>query len=397
MNGRFSDDRACSIMNVARWKVFARRPPVIIASLVLVAVLAFSGVSRLVNRFGEQKKALARHLYEHGLQEQKAGQPERAVSDFRAALSYAQDNFDYQLNLARALRDTGRTAEAETHLISLWEHSPQEGAVNLALGRLFAREQLLDKTIQYYHNAIYGFWPADASAKRRDTQFELITYLLQHQALPQAQAELIAMAPAVPREPGVLLRVAQLFAQAQDYEHALAQFQNVLEIDRDNPAALSGAGQAAFELGRYGTAQRYLQSMVHAGAQDIQVSKLLKTASLVLQTDPYAQRISDAERNRRVRSAFQAAGDRLEDCAKSQGIDLSLKPPAPSLPALKTRWLEMAPKVKNLRPPQDGTTRDTVMDLAFEIEQQAQAACGTPENFDQAILLLSQNRGGVER
>ena len=285
-------------MNVASLKLLTRRPPVIVAGLVVVTVLAFLGVNRLVNRFREQEKALARHLYEHGLQAQIAGQPERAVTDFRAALSYARDNFDYQLSLARALRDTGRTAESETYLISLWERSPQEGAVNLALGRLFAREQLFDKTIQYYHNAIYGFWPADPETKRRDTEFELIGFLLQHKAYPQAQAELITMAAALPDDPTLRVRVAQLFAQSQDYEHALAQFQEVLRSDHENQAALYGAGQAAFRLGRYRTAQGYLRNAVRSDPQNTQAAQSLKIASLVLQADPFAPRISDAERNK---------------------------------------------------------------------------------------------------
>ncbi|MGA9815304.1 MAG: tetratricopeptide repeat protein [Terriglobales bacterium] len=384
-------------MNVASLKLLTRRPPVIVASLVVVTVLAFLGVNRLVNRFREQEKALARHLYEHGIEAQSAGQPERAVESFRAALGYAHDNFDYQLGLARALRDTGRTAESETYLISLWERAPQEGAVNLALGRLFARERLFDKAIQYYHNAIYGLWPGDPDAKRRDTEFELIALLLQHQAYPQAQAELITTAAALPDDPGLRIRVAQLFAQAQDYEHALAQFQQVLRADRDNQAALYGAGEAAFHLGRYRTAQGYLRSAVRRDPQNTQSAQSLKIATLVLDADPFAPRISDAERSRRGRSAFQAAGDRLDSCATSKDIDLSPRSPSGGLPALKAQWLEMAPKAARLRPPRNDGALDEMMDLVFEIEQQTQATCGTPEGLDQALLLLSQDRNGVER
>ena len=54
-------------MNVASLKLLTRRPPVIVAGLVVVTVLAFLGVNRLVNHFREQEKALARHLYEHGM------------------------------------------------------------------------------------------------------------------------------------------------------------------------------------------------------------------------------------------------------------------------------------------------------------------------------------------
>ena len=104
------------------------RPAVVIAIMTVLAVLGFAGVTRLVNRFGEQQKALARHLYERGLAEQQAGKNEIASEHFRAALNYSHDNFQYQLSLARALRDSGRTGEAETYLINLWERTPQDGA-----------------------------------------------------------------------------------------------------------------------------------------------------------------------------------------------------------------------------------------------------------------------------
>ena len=383
-------------MNAAGLKAFTRRPAVIFAILGLVAVLAFVGVARLVNRFHEQEKALARHLYERGMQAQTAGQRELALADFRAALNYARDNFDYQLSLARALRDTGRTAESETYLISLWERTPQDGAVNLALGRLFAREQAFDKTIQYYHYATYGFWPGDSGAKRRDTQFELIEFLLRSQAYPQAQAELISMAAALPHDSAFRIRVAGMFARAQDNEHALGQFQEVLQSDHDNPSALLGAGQAAFQMGRYRTAQGYLESAVHADPQNTTPSELLKISTLVLQADPYAPRIPEVERNQRLRSAYQTAGERLESCARSKGIDLSLRSPTGELPALKSRWLEAAPKVTKLGA-HDGSALDAVMEVVFEIERQTQFLCGPPEGLDEALLLISQERSGVEQ
>ena len=107
-------------MKAANLEPVTRRPPLILAALTLLAVLGFLGVNRLVHRFREQEKALARHLYERGQQAQNAGDPGAAIADFRAALSYNHENSQYQLSLARALRDTGRTAEAETRLISLW-------------------------------------------------------------------------------------------------------------------------------------------------------------------------------------------------------------------------------------------------------------------------------------
>ena len=100
-------------------------PPVILLFLLVLAVLAFVGVNRMVNRFHQQEEALARHLYERGMKAQSEGQAEAAPGAFRAALSYSHDNFQYQLSLARALRVSGRTAEAETYLIRLWERTPR--------------------------------------------------------------------------------------------------------------------------------------------------------------------------------------------------------------------------------------------------------------------------------
>ncbi len=365
--------------------------------LALVAMLAFVGVGRLVSRFREKETALARRLYERGLQAQSDGQAERALTDFRAALGYAQDNFLYQISLARALRDSGRTAESETYLISLWERSPQDGSVNLALGRLFAREQLFDKTVQYYHYAIYGFWPADLGAKRRDTQFELVEYLLKLKAYPQVQAELISMAATLPRDSGLHIKVAQLFVRAQDYERALDQFQYVLQADGNNAAALLGAGEAAFQLGRYRTAQGYLEGVLHFDPQNAEASQLSKIAALVLRADPYAVRISDKERSQRVHSAFQTAGSRLDQCANSEGIDLSQASTTEKLPALKARWLQMEPELDKSQAGHDSSRLDTVMDVIFEIEQQTQSLCGPPDGLDQALLLISQKRSGVEQ
>ncbi len=381
-------------MNRVALAQIMNRPAVVIASLTVLAVIGFAGVTRLVNRFGEQQKALARHLYEQGLAEQRAGKPELALEHFRAALTYSHDNFQYQLSLARALRDSGRTSESETYLVNLWERSPQDGAVNLALGRLAARENLLDQTIQYYHNAIYGVWPSDADENRLNAWFELAEFLLRQNARPQAQAELITLSAELSHRPDLQLRVADLFVRAQDYPHALLEYQQVLQIDRENPRALAGAGEAAFSLARYRTAARYLEAAVAANPQDISRAQMLQISKLILDEDPFGRGISTSERNRRIRSIFEEAGKRLEACpnslaASSSGATLTAVSP------LQARWMEMKTKLARLGLRGESGLADEVMDLVLQIEQQT-ARCGmTPQ--DHALLLLAQNRAGVEQ
>jgi tetratricopeptide (TPR) repeat protein len=376
-------------------KPLAGRTPVVIAALTILAVVGFWGVTGLVNRFREQQKALAGHLYEQGLAEQQAGKPELALQHFRAALSYSPDNFQYELSLARTLRDSGRTGEAETYLISLWEHSPQDGAVNLALGRLAARQMAPDRIIQYYHNAIYGVWDSNAEQNRLNAWFELVEVLLHLNARTQAQAELIALSANLPPKPELQMHVADLFVQAQDYEHALAEYRRVLQLDRTNPNAAAGAARAAFKLGRYRTAERYLETASKANAHDAQIAQMLQISKLVLQQDPFSRGLSLDERARRIRTVLWAAGQRLDTCMSSQGTGSNPSVQVGSLSPLKAQWAQMNRRLRRLGRTGETGLADEVMDLVLQIEQQT-ADCASSTQ-DQALLLLAQNRAGVEQ
>lgn len=379
-----------------------RRPPIVISIMLAVAVVGFLGVTRLVHRFGEQEKALGRRLYRQGQAEIVAGHPDRSVEAFRAALSYDRDNFEYQLSLARALRDTGRIEEAKAYLTSLWERMPQSGAVNLALGRLEAREGSIDDAIHYYHNATYGEWPSDAETNRLDAQFELIDFLVRARAFSQAQAELIMAEASLPRDHVLRLREAQMFALAQDYEHALSEYRAILVRDRNNAVALAGAGDAAFHLGRYRTAETFLHETLKAKSQDATALEELHISGLIVQSDPFSGRISTAERNRRLQQAFAQAGESLDNCASAKGIDLktsdsSSSPTSDDLPSLKAKWLQMKPKIERLNREEGGDLFDAAMELVLHIEQQSAKNCGPASDTDKALLLLAQGRSGVEQ
>jgi tetratricopeptide (TPR) repeat protein len=383
-------------MRESAFEPIASRPTVVIAFLVILALLGFVIVSRLVDRFQQEEKALARHLYRQGIEEQQAGRQDLAIAHFRAALGYDLDNFQYQLALARALADSGRTQEARSYLISLWERFPQNGEVNLALGRLAAQERSLDRTIQYYHNAIYGLWVSDAEQNRVQAWFELIRVLLRLEARQQAQAELLSLAADLPPNPELELETADLFAEVQDYEHALSQYRRVLAADPANPAALAGAGEAAYKLSRYRTAAEYLEAAAKANPQDAQLAQLLRISQLILEDDPFNRRISRVERDRRLRTIFADAGQRLDSCFPAHESQTSNPQAiADRMSPLKVRWSKMKSKLAFLGTSRESDLPDAIMDLVLHIEQQT-AACGVTVK-DQALLLLAENRAGVEQ
>ena len=291
----------------------SNRPISIFSVLLLIAIAGFFAVNHLVTRFHEQEKALGRRLYGYAQAEQAKGDMDRAIPYLRAAISYSRDDGNYQLSLARALRDTGRTEEAESYLIRLWEKDPQDGPINLALGRLFVRENDVPRAIQYYHNTAYGLWPQSLAGNGLATRFELVRFLLQRKALADAQSELISISSGLPNDPALHLQLADLFYQSQDFERALTEYDYVLSKNSGDLQAAIGAGKSAFQLGRFRDAEKYLSR----ATSDREAESLLEVSSLAVSSNPYDQSISSAERVKRIKQAFQLAGRRLEQCAEN--------------------------------------------------------------------------------
>jgi len=378
-------------------KLVPRSAPVILLILTLAAAVSFAAVSHLVARFTANQQSRGRTLYAQGLAEASAANYDAAIDTFRAALTCDPANSQYQLSLARALRDSNdprRLDEAESYLIALWQRTPQDAAVNLALARVAAHRGSIEDATRYYHNAMYGVWNSDPDANRGKARIELIQFLLKKNAADKAQSELMALATALPPEPAAHLQAAQLFVQAQDRAGALAEYQEVLRLDPMNAPALSGAGEAAYGSGNYVTAQRYLQAAVNANPQDADSRELLASADLILRSNPFHSHISDAERNRRITAAFAQAENRLTECAQKSGVDLNAKttPPASPLSSLQARWTAAKPDLARLHSPAETDLPDTIMDLVFQIEQQTADACGPPQGLDLALLLISQKR-----
>lgn len=374
-------------------KLASRSGPVILLILTLAAVTGFAGVSHLVARFNANQQARGRRLYAQGSDAVAANDYDGAIADFRAALTCDPTNSQYQLSLARALRDSNdprRLDESESYLEALWQRAPQDAAVNLALARVAAHRGSIEDATRYYHNAMYGVWSSDPDSNRNKARIELIQFLLKENVRPQAESELMALATALPAAASAHFEAAQLFQRAGDYAGALAQYRELLRLDPTDSEALAGAGQAAYRLGNYVTAQHYLEAETKANPEDFDSRPLLATADLILHTNPFPGHISDAERNRRIAAAFAQSEIRLKDCAQQRGVDLDSS--TPPLARLQSRWTAVKPDLDRLRSPAETALPDLIMDVVFQIEQQTAGMCGTPQGLDLALLLISQRR-----
>jgi cytochrome c-type biogenesis protein CcmH/NrfG len=378
-------------------KLVPRSAPIILLVLTLAAATGFAAVGHLVARYNANQQSRGRKLYAQGAAAAGAGRYDDAIAAFRAALTCDPTNSQYQLSLARALRDSNdprRLDEAESYLVALWQRSPQDAAVNLALARVAAHRGSIEDATRYYHNAMYGVWNSDPDSNRSRARIELIQFLLKKGAPANAESELMALSTSLPSEPAAHLQAAQLFAQAQDYSGALSQYREVLHLDPSNSIALPGAGEAAYNSGNYAVAQHFLQEAVNRDAQDANARQLLATTDLILRNNPFRSHISDVERNRRIAAAFAQAGKRLIGCAQQTGIDLNANAASAASPlvGLQSRWTATKPELDRLRSPAETDLPDTIMDVVFQVEQQTASVCGKPQGLDSALFLISQKR-----
>lgn len=243
----------------------------------------------------------------------------------------------------------------------------------------------MSQALRFYHNAIYATWPGNQETETRDCRLELIQYLLRSHALPQAQAELMALAATVADNSPEQVQLGQLFLQTQGYQQALTAFRHSLRTNRHNHEAMLGAGIAAFQLGLYPTAERYLREAVYTSPHDAQSVAWLKKARSVLKTDPYLPDLSTAQRIRIAINAFATVGNRLKSCPTQGNPSVS----ASVKQVLEQRWTKLKPQITEWRLRRNPDLVNTAMDLAFEIERQTVIGCGAPTEADQALLLIA--------
>ena len=223
-------------------RIYLRQQPVMLALLAVLAVIFFLAVTGLSRAYHAQRESLGTRWFTRGVADLHAGRFDSAVTEFRAALLYSRDDYNYQLNLAEALIGLKRTGEASAYLANLWERQPEDGLVNLELARIAVQKRQTDQALRYYHNAIYAVWPSDQEVKRREARLELIEFLLTTGAKEQAQAELIALAENIGDDPAQQERVGDLFLRAQDYEHALGLYRLALKEDRGSECGTCWSG-----------------------------------------------------------------------------------------------------------------------------------------------------------
>ncbi len=406
-----------------RWTVFLNSRETVLTGSALIVIVLFFITGGVVRAYHEKLHTLAGQWFASAETNLKTGDASAALADLRNALVYEPEDPRIQFRLAQALMAAGHYEEARTYLEGLLAQAPSNAQVDLALAQIAAKNGNESDALRYYHGAIYGVWSDNPEANRLNARLELSKFLVSQNDNASADGELIALASEIPEKNSSALheQTGELFLRAGDPGRALAEFRAVLREPKAPAAAWKGAGMAAYRLGYFAVAERYLTHAQRLDKNDSEVNSHLETARLVLQWDPYLGGLREAQRNARVRYDFAQAVQRLQSCANASGINLAAQPastpqnpsasqnakpaatkPAPNsgtpdLPGLYAQTQALQPQLAERNLMRHPEVIDDAMNLVFAIEKTTAARCGPPTGLDMALLEIQKITQGGER
>ncbi len=368
---------------------FVHREIVVLAVLVAIAVVAFI----VTRRFAASNDALRRRdaaaWYASGQQALERRDLDTAVTALRRATARNPDAVTYRLALAHALTVAQQDDVARQLLLGLREVQPEDSETNLRLARLEGRRGDTAAAVRYYEAAVLGLWKGEQGLARRQVRTEFIQFLLSHGERDRALSELLALEASLGEDDASHFEVARMLLQAGDPTRALAHFERVLQANPGDQLALAGAGEASFERGDYGRAQRYL----HAVTTGTDRTKELRTLTdLVIAGDPLAPRLPPAERSRRLVAALSQTIERLDGCRT--------RDPAAASSAALAPVVEDARTLSTTLGASGGTTAEQIetgFDTVVQGEHLAERVCGPPDALDRALLLIARRHGLDDR
>jgi tetratricopeptide (TPR) repeat protein len=379
---------AVSSDNSADRAALIHREVIQLAVLVFIAVGAFFVTKAVAANNRNLSMRNADEWYQRGEQLAEAGRLDQAVDAFRRAMVRNRTNRTYLLALSRALAQKRDYESARTVLLTVRASEPEDAEVNLELARVSAARQDVTEALRFFRDALYAPWRPDQGERRRAIRLELIRFLLTHDQASRAQAELVAASVDSPDDVAHHLELADLFNQAGDGHNALAHFQRVLRLAPENVAALLGAGRAAFDLGEYPLARRYLREV----PSDVDAAREIReVADQVVSRDPIAGRIGARERHRRLEANLTYLQQRLVDCNAQHGQSVS-----GGRYALQNDLQSFRERLRR-SPTLDQDTIEAGVDLIDRTERDAIASCGSSTAVDRALVLIAKQHGAASQ
>jgi len=404
--------------SIARRRLILR-DSLAILSLTLLTVVLFVMTLFLFRSFAAHRADLAERWSGRGRVALAAAKPDEAVTELRAALTYAPGNRDYELLLAQALGETGRAEESEEsyqYFISLWDVEPGNGTINLALARLARARNQRQSAVNFYRAAVYGTWEGDGVVRRAAVRLELARYLIAGGDLAAGRMELLIAGGNAPDDYARDMEIGGLLEQAQDAGDAAAYYQRAADARPGDADAAAADGRLAYKVGDYENARRLLEkaqaeraakppastegakngaatngaASASEQAQTAQDAAMLENAARILDLVPLPT-LPARERVARILTARGIAKQRFAACT-AQLTSSGGVPPA--MAALGAGWAGKDGTADDAALLGDSDEQASAMQLVYDTEVQTEKACGAASGDDALLLRLGSAQGG---
>jgi len=307
----------------------------IILAAILGLVLFDTALARVDSR---ERKTYAAREFATGQRLMSEKKIEEAIQHLRSATSLDADNPAYATALADAVLADGRPRDAELILAPLLERSPRDGAANLAMARVLAKENRIDEAKSYYHSAIYGIWPIGSTNRQLGARFELIDLLSRINARQELLAELLPIQDDSTLDGDHRKLIAHLFVQASSPTRAVAIFREFLRKNPGDVDAYVGLADAALSLGDLATGRADLVAAQKLLPDTTAMKRRISVIDSAVALDPTQTGLSLAEQSRRSRNLLQMTVDAVQHCLGKQAPDV-----APALDSIRPMLLSHAP------------------------------------------------------
>jgi hypothetical protein len=173
------------------------------------------------------------------------------------------------------------------------------------------------------------------------------------------------------------MRTGNLLLTAGDADRALAVFRRVLARTADSPRALQGAGAAAFALGQFNAALRYLT----AAPDTPEIIEMRAVSRAVLTSDPLAPRLGLNERRRRASRNLDALMRELDSCRTSLTDPDAMR-------AAEATAVQLAAAAAMI-PRGDGEVIEDSLAAVTSAEQTLRRYCGSGDPMDRALTRIA--------
>jgi len=348
--------------------------------------------------FRAHRQVLESRWFERGQQDLASGHAQDAVEAFRSALTLSSGNRAYELALAQALADAGRTDEAYTYYSTLLEAKPGDGLLNLRMARLAVKKNDPAEAIALYQAALNGDWLAQGVSRRREARLELAQYLILQHMPTRAQEELLTAEGNALENPAVMNQIAALLEQAHFLKDALTAYQRAQQHASSNSPemlqAFLGEGRVAKSLGEYKVARQALERyLIHVRS----VGNPPEDPAVVASWFDQLQRMQalnplpslpPRQRAQRILADGGIARQRLRACIAQQSTAAQPKQDAATLAILRSEW-KTFPSLRLSQLANNQQRQDSLVSLIDQTEIWANQRCGAPTGDDALLLQLA--------